>query len=209
MTTNVRVRSHSLANAKPAWTESIHAIDNSMEISPMPAAKKMKRYQSSGTGAKQQNLAMKMELSVTPKAEETPARPYGLAIKFNDDYVTNRNQMDKVWGVISDDVHDLMREREGLHRSFDPHAKWIKYRRVLVDWMCEAGDEFDLYLSTMHVSVMFLDRVLHKVTVPRNKLQLVAIACILIAAKFEETEEKVPTLPEMNRYAQWYVSHHA
>ena len=152
---------------------------------------------------------MKMELSVTPKAEETPARPYGLAIKFNDDYVTNRNQMDKVWGVISDDVHDLMREREGLHRSFDPHAKWIKYRRVLVDWMCEAGDEFDLHLSTMHVSVMFLDRVLHKVTVPRNKLQLVAIACILIAAKFEETEEKVPTLPEMNRYAQWYVSHHA
>ena len=69
--------------------------------------------------------------------------------------------------------------------------------------------EFDLYLSTMHVSVMFLDRVLHKVTVPRNKLQLVAIACILIAAKSEETEEKVPTLPEMNRYAQWYVSHHA
>ena len=59
----------------------------------------------------------------------------------------------------------------------------------------------------MHMSVMFLDRVLHKVTVPRNKLQLVAIACILIAAKFEETEEKVPTLPEMNRYAQWYVSH--
>ena len=44
-------------------------------------------------------------------------------------------------GVISDDVHDLMRQREGLHRSFDPHAKWIKYRRVLVDWMCEAGDE--------------------------------------------------------------------
>ena len=114
---------------------------------------------------------MKMELSVTPKAEETPARPYGLAIKFNDDYVTNRNQMDKVWGVISDDVHDLMREREGLHRSFDPHAKWIKYRRVLVDWMCEAGDRFDLYLSYI-LSVMFLDRVLHKVTVPRNKLQL-------------------------------------
>ena len=53
MTTNVRVRSHSLAT-QPAWTDSIHAID-STETSPMPAAKKMKR-QSSGTGAKQQNL---------------------------------------------------------------------------------------------------------------------------------------------------------
>ena len=55
---------------------------------------------------------------------------------------------------------------------------------------------------------MFLDRVLHKVTVPRNKLQLVAIACILMLLSLK-TEEKVPTLPEMNRYAQWYVSHHA
>ena len=30
----------------------------------------MKRYQSSGTGAKQQNLAMKMELSVTQKLKK-------------------------------------------------------------------------------------------------------------------------------------------
>ena len=197
MSTNVRVRSHSLAHAKPAWTE------NTMEISPMPAAKKMKRFQhGSSSSASSTGLtpSMKMDLSLS---EAPPVRPYGVSIKFNDKCITNTKKMDKIWGVQSDDVHDLMRERESLHRPFDPHAKWIKYRRVLVDWMCEAGDEFDLYLSTMHVSVMFLDRVLHKVTVPRNKLQLVAIACILIAAKFEETEEKVPTLPEMNRYAQW------
>jgi hypothetical protein len=200
MSTNVRVRSHSLANAKPAWTENIN--ENTMEFSPMPAAKKMKRFQhgSSSTGL---TPCMKMDLNITRKLEAPPVRPYGVSIKFNDECITNTKQMDKIWGVQSDDVHDLMRERESLHRPYDPFAKWIKYRRVLVDWMCEAGDEFDLYLSTMHVSVMFLDRVLHKVTVPRNKLQLVAIACILIAAKFEETEEKVPTLPEMNRYAQW------
>ena len=43
-------------------------------------------------------------------------------------------------------------------------------------------------------------------SVNRNELQLVAIACILIAAKYEEVEEVVPTLSEMNRHAQWAFS---
>ena len=114
--------------------------------------------------------------------------------------------MDKKWGVCSADVHASMRERENIHRTYAPDAKWLKYRRVLVDWMCEAGDEFGLHISTMHVAVMFLDRLLHKVVVARNELQLVAIACILIAAKFEEIEEVVPTLSDMNRHAQWAFS---
>ena len=99
-----------------------------------------------------------------------------------------------------------MRERENIHRTYAPEAKWLKYRRVLVDWMCEAGDEFGLHISTMHVAVMFLDRFLHKVVVARNELQLVAIACILIAAKYEEIYEIVPTLSDMNRHAQWAFS---
>ena len=111
--------------------------------------------------------------------------------------------MDKQWGVCT---LDLMRERENIHRTYAPEAKWLKYRRVLVDWMCEAGDEFGLHISTMHVAVMFLDRLLHKVVVARNELQLVAIACILIAAKYEEIEEVVPTLSDMNRHAQWAFS---
>ena len=118
----------------------------------------------------------------------------------------NVTDMDKVWGVASKDVHELMRERENIHRTYNPEAKWLQYRRVLVDWMCEAGDEFGLHISTMHVAVMYLDRLLHAVSVNRNELQLVAIACILIAAKYEEVEEVVPTLSEMNRHAQWAFS---
>ena len=114
--------------------------------------------------------------------------------------------MDREWGVASVDVHWQMRERENIHRTYNPDAKWLKYRRFLVDWMCEAGDEFGLHISTMHVAVMFLDRILHKVQVERHELQLVAIACILIAAKYEEVEEVVPTLSEMNRHTQWAFS---
>jgi hypothetical protein len=34
-----------------------------------------------------------------------------------------------------------MKAWEGKHRGFNDQAKYLKYRRVLVDWMCEAGDE--------------------------------------------------------------------
>ena len=99
MSTNVRVRSHSLAHAKPAWTE------NTMEISPMPAAKKMKRFQhGSSSSASSTGLtpSMKMDLSLS---EAPPVRPYGVSIKFNDKCITNTKKMDKIWGVQSDDMH--------------------------------------------------------------------------------------------------------
>ena len=95
-----------------------------------------------------------------------------------------------------------MKRLENKHRRYVPEESWLKFRRVLVDWMCEAGDEFQLHISTMHVAVMYLDRMLQSLQIPRHKLQLVAVACILIAAKFEEMEEVVPTISDMNRYAQ-------
>lgn len=38
----------------------------------------------------------------------------------------------------------------------------------------------------MHLSVILLDRFLSRVSVKRNKLQLVGVACLLIASKMEE-----------------------
>ena len=102
----------------------------------------------------------------------------------------------------SREVYGEMKRLENKHRRYIPEESWLKFRRVLVDWMCEAGDEFQLHISTMHVAVMYLDRMLQSLQIPRHKLQLVAVACILIAAKFEEMEEVVPTISDMNRYAQ-------
>ena len=165
-----------------AWSE--ETTQGMMDMSPMPATKKWKGS----------HVFESEAMDITPqKPKQTMvARPFGV-----------RRGMDKIWGVQSEDCFQLMLERENLHRDYLPNAKWLQYRRVLVDWMCEAGDEFNLHLSTMHVSVMLLDRILHSVNVTRNKLQLVAIACILIAAKYEETEEAVPSLKDMDCYAEY------
>jgi hypothetical protein len=64
--------------------------------------------------------------------------------------------------------------------------------------MCEVGEEYKLAALTTHNAVRYLDRVLGATDVPKNRLQLVAMACVLVASKVEEAEEVTPTLAELN-----------
>ena len=77
-------------------------------------------------------------------------------------------------------------------------AKYLRHRRIIVDWMCEVGEEYKLAALTTHNAVRYLDRVLGATDVPKNRLQLVAMACVLVASKVEEAEEVTPTLAELN-----------
>lgn len=61
-----------------------------------------------------------------------------------------------------------------------------KFRAVLVDWLIEVAEKFRLREETIFVTVAILDRYLSKVLVGRENLQLVGIAALLLASKFEE-----------------------
>lgn len=54
---------------------------------------------------------------------------------------------------------------------------------------------------TLISACLHLDRVLARAMVARNRLQLVACACILISAKFNEQECVAPTLEQLNAHA--------
>ncbi|KAI8477089.1 MAG: cyclin-like protein, partial [Monoraphidium minutum] len=59
-------------------------------------------------------------------------------------------------------------------------------RMILVSWMVEVAEEFGLQPETLHLSAALLDRFLSSAPpggVPRGVLQMVAVACILVAAK--------------------------
>jgi Cyclin, N-terminal domain/Cyclin, C-terminal domain len=58
---------------------------------------------------------------------------------------------------------------------------------MCVSWMVEVAAEFELSQHTLHLSVASLDRFLSTTrSVPRTQLQLIAVACLLVAAKHEE-----------------------
>eukprot|EP01107_Rhizomastix_libera_P008372 TRINITY_DN2354_c0_g1_i1.p1 TRINITY_DN2354_c0_g1~~TRINITY_DN2354_c0_g1_i1.p1 ORF type:complete len:416 (+),score=85.55 TRINITY_DN2354_c0_g1_i1:49-1296(+) len=61
-----------------------------------------------------------------------------------------------------------------------------RMRSILVDWMAEVHIKFKLLSETLFLSVNIVDKYLSRVLVEKEKLQLVGIAAMLIASKFEE-----------------------
>lgn len=60
-------------------------------------------------------------------------------------------------------------------------------RTTLINWLIEVGHEYDVQSETIHLTVSYIDRFLSAMSVTRNKLQLIGITSLFIAAKYEET----------------------
>jgi cyclin B len=61
-----------------------------------------------------------------------------------------------------------------------------KMRAILVDWLVDVHLKFKLLPETLFLSAEIIDRFLDKKVVNRNKLQLVGVVGMLLAAKYEE-----------------------
>ncbi|XP_054729744.1 G2/mitotic-specific cyclin-A-like [Anastrepha obliqua] len=59
-------------------------------------------------------------------------------------------------------------------------------RTILVDWLVEVSEEYNLDTETLYLSVSYIDRFLSQMSVVRSKLQLVGTAAMFIASKYEE-----------------------
>jgi len=109
-----------------------------------------------------------------------------------------RTQTALIAGFDATDIFNHMIEDQNKNRTFNDKAEYLKFRRLLVDWMAEVSHKkFRLQPHTTHVAVMYLDRILQSSIVERDRLQLVSMVAILIAAKFEERELDVPPIVEI------------
>ena len=61
-----------------------------------------------------------------------------------------------------------------------------KMREILVEWLVEIHFKFHLSTETLFLTINIMDRYLQKVQIKRQNLQLVGIASLLIACKYEE-----------------------
>ncbi|XP_022132403.1 G2/mitotic-specific cyclin-2-like isoform X2 [Momordica charantia] len=61
-----------------------------------------------------------------------------------------------------------------------------RMRAILIDWLIEVHDKFDLMGETLFLTVNLIDRFLSRKTVVRKKLQLVGLVSMLLACKYEE-----------------------
>ena len=61
-----------------------------------------------------------------------------------------------------------------------------RMRGILVDWLVEVHYKFKLHGASLWLTVNLLDRYLQRTQITRDKLQLVGVASLLIASKFDE-----------------------
>lgn len=108
--------------------------------------------------------------------------------------------IDEKINVCTEDLFNDMKERQGDYVSpttYKPAASYLPYRRYLVDWMSDVGEQCRLHNTTVHVSILYLDRIFRGQDVPRSQWKLLATACISVAAKYEEAEEHCPPIPDL------------
>ncbi|KAL8172204.1 hypothetical protein V2J09_024008 [Rumex salicifolius] len=74
-------------------------------------------------------------------------------------------------------LHDYMNSQPELNE---------KMRAILVDWLIEVHNRFELMPETLYLAINLVDRFLCLKTVPRKELQLLGIGAMLIACKYEE-----------------------
>ncbi|CAG7871876.1 unnamed protein product [Brassica rapa] len=70
-----------------------------------------------------------------------------------------------------------------------------RMRAILIDWLIEVHDKFDLMSETLFLTVNLIDRFLSKKAVLRKKLQLVGLVALLLACKYEEVS--VPLVEDL------------
>lgn len=75
-----------------------------------------------------------------------------------------------------------------VNSSYMAHQNSIneRMRCILVDWLVEVHLKFKMVPETLYLTVNIIDRYLENHQVRRSKLQLVGVASMLLAAKYEE-----------------------
>lgn len=87
----------------------------------------------------------------------------------------------------------------GHNYTYKSHEQYYRpsVRAILIDWLVEVHEKFQCFPETLLLAINIMDRFLAKTTkVNTDKLQLVAVTSLFIAAKYEEIH-----LPKLAEYA--------
>jgi Cyclin, N-terminal domain len=111
----------------------------------------------------------------------------------------------------------LTRSSCGLPRLYNPAARYVARRKVVIDWMCEVGEEMSYQPEAIHHSVALFDAYYSNPGVedlqrrghiakliegktPEQVIQLISVICMLISAKF--LEMTYPGVSKLNQIIQ-------
>ncbi|KAJ1411007.1 Cyclin-like [Sesbania bispinosa] len=98
----------------------------------------------------------------------------------------------QIWSSYAPDIYNKNRvteiERKPLAHYMDKLQQDItpNMRGILIDWLVEVSEEYNLVPDTLYLTVNLIDRFLSTSLVQKQRLQLVGVTCMLVASKYEE-----------------------
>lgn len=87
------------------------------------------------------------------------------------------------------DIFNYLKEREKTFKidaylERQPHlTNWM--RTLLVDWMVEVQETFELNHETLYLAVKIVDIYLSKIKIEKEKLQLIGAAALFMSCKYD------------------------
>ncbi|XP_026537281.1 cyclin-J-like protein [Notechis scutatus] len=112
-------------------------------------------------------------------------------------------RMEQPWwkGDLAADVHQTLRLKELKLPVYKAHSPQIERRRYFAHLLTVLSSHCQLCPMARHLAVYLLDIFMDRYDVTVKQLYVVSIACLLLASKFEEKEDKVPKLELLNNFA--------
>ncbi|KAG7943236.1 hypothetical protein I3843_15G028600 [Carya illinoinensis] len=118
-----------------------------------------------------------------------------LAAMETDDEIVNidKNYKDpQLCATFACDIYKHLRASEAKKRPSTDFMERVQkdinasMRAILIDWLVEVAEEYRLVPDTLYLTVNYIDRYLSGNVMNRQRLQLLGVACMMIASKYEE-----------------------
>ncbi|CAK9879927.1 unnamed protein product [Sphagnum jensenii] len=139
-----------------------------------------------GAGGKEQQQ-QQSELKLAAKVETVVVEP------GNENADIDHGQTDpQMCSMYAAEIYEHLRMAEIKRRPTSDFMESLQHdinknmRGILIDWLVEVAEEYKLVPDTLYYTVSYIDRFLSSAAVPRQRLQLLGVSCMLIAAKYEE-----------------------
>ncbi|NXV50799.1 CCNJL protein, partial [Uria aalge] len=114
-----------------------------------------------------------------------------------------RKRMEEQWwkGELAADIHQTLRTKELKLPVYKAHSPQIGMRRYFIDLLTVLSNRCNLCPTARHLAIYLLDLFMDCYDITVKQLHIISFACLLLASKFEEKEDKVPKLEHLNNLA--------
>ncbi|XP_060096645.1 cyclin-J-like protein [Heteronotia binoei] len=112
-------------------------------------------------------------------------------------------KMEEPWwkGDLAAEIHRTLRLKELKLPVYKAHSSQMGMRRYLADLLTILSSRCQLCPTARHLAVYLLDLFMDRHDVAVKQLCVISMACLLLASKFEEKEDRVPKLEQLNNFA--------